>query len=138
MLMVIPKVIESKLLKNTVPQSLKQQMVSRSLILNAKELGTIEDCSGFIWGIYTEAGFPYEYKDAKLFPTSKHFTRVSNPQIGDVGICNNHMFIYGATKQSGSYYNAWSAPSDGGMIWGKIRYQNICKTPPTWYRYLKI
>jgi len=51
------------------------------------------DCSGAVWGIYGEAGFPYPYSPSAGFPGVPNFQPAPGniPQPGDIGWWNGHM-----------------------------------------------
>ena len=43
-----------------------------------------QDGAKFVWFIFANSGFPYDYVPAKDLPQSPHFREVSEPQPGDV------------------------------------------------------
>ena len=101
------------------------------------------DCSGSVWGIYVEAGFPYQYSWTAIFPTSPRFKPSPNniPQVGDVAWWNGHMAIYdpNAGMVRRQLATLWSASHAGGPKFGPavIKWFNDDYGPVKWYRYDK-
>ncbi len=100
------------------------------------------DCSGSVWGIYNEAGFPYDYLNSPTFPQSPRFKPAPGniPQPGDVGLFQGHMVIYdpNAGKDCSCKGNrdAWSASRPGGRPFGPAN-SGWYNGPVQWYRYDK-
>ena len=72
------------------------------------------DCSGSVFGIYTEAGVPFPRVSSFAFADLTQFKRVpgNEPQIGDVGYWPGHLMIYdpgAGTTRKGETANGWSA-----------------------------
>jgi outer membrane protein OmpA-like peptidoglycan-associated protein len=103
------------------------------------------DCSGSVFGIYNEAGFPFQRVSSKEFPTLINFKPAPKniPQIGDVGYWPGHLMIYDAeagTTPKHEKANGWSATHPGGSSFNVARLQwfdDHYNTPVKWYRYLK-
>ena len=103
------------------------------------------DCSGSVFGIYTEAGFPFPRVSSYAFSDLVQFKKVPNnePQAGDVGFWPGHLMIYesgSGTTRKGELANGWSATHPNGLEFGVARYQwfdEHYKTGVIWYRYLK-
>ena len=101
------------------------------------------DCSGAVWLIYNEAGFPTNYNATAAFPKNPKFKPAPNntPQAGDVGWWNGHVLIYdahaGKTK-TGQIANAWSARNNKHPF-GRVptSWWSDVKGPVKWYRYDK-
>lgn len=86
------------------------------------------DCSGTTWGIYSEAGFSYEYSRADQIEKNTRFKSVKEPQIGDIGWKPGHIVIY---MGDGKFISASSTKGElviTGWWHGKIQ---------KWYRYDK-
>jgi RHS repeat-associated protein len=75
------------------------------------------DCSGSVWGIYRNAGYPYAYKASADFPSSPNFRPApdNKPQVGDVAWWNGHVAIYDPNAA-----NAEGAPKDS-VLWSARR-----------------
>jgi cell wall-associated NlpC family hydrolase len=87
------------------------------------------DCSHFVNKVY-EAGFPYEYSSTTAFPSNPHFSPVTNPQPGDVGVWSGrHMTIY---TGNGNTFGAFGAGRGAGPL-PVSRFS--FPSNPTWYRY---
>jgi cell wall-associated NlpC family hydrolase len=101
------------------------------------------DCSGSVWAIYAEAGFPYQYCWTAIFPTSPRFkpSPQNIPQVGDVAWWNGHMAIYdpNAGVVDKQVAKLWSASHPGGRDFGPTPIEWFTKKygPVTWYRYDK-
>jgi len=94
------------------------------------------DCSGAVWGIYKEAGYPYPYSPSVTFSKNPYFTPVSAPQVGDVGLYPGHMAIYDPNASKGM--DVWSASRPGGRAFGPRKSSWYLKLGPVqWYRYNK-
>lgn len=53
------------------------------------------DCSGLVWLVYNEAGYPYEYAKVSSFVQKEEFGKINDlPRPGDVIIYPGHMGIY--------------------------------------------
>jgi hypothetical protein len=95
------------------------------------------DCSGSVWGVYNQAGFPFNYSNSVYFPTNPRFVPVPpNTQPGpmDVGLYPGHMVIY--DPNAGPNRNVWSASHPGGRVFGPGNsswYLNL--GPVQWFRY---
>ena len=65
--------------------------------------GVGADCSGSVYGIYNNAGFPTDYYMAKDFPLNPNFELVEDgvPQPGDVAVWKGHLAIYDPNAQYG-------------------------------------
>jgi hypothetical protein len=51
----------------------------------------LSDCSHFVHGLYTRAGFPYQYApSADLYAGIDQFQRVASPQPGDLAVWRGH------------------------------------------------
>jgi hypothetical protein len=51
----------------------------------------LSDCSHFVHGLYTRAGFPYQYApSADLYAGIDEFQRVASPQPGDLAVWRGH------------------------------------------------
>jgi hypothetical protein len=51
----------------------------------------LSDCSHFVHGLYTRAGFPYQYApSADLYAGIDAFQRVASPQPGDLAVWRGH------------------------------------------------
>ncbi|WMJ08683.1 RHS repeat-associated core domain-containing protein [Nitrosomonas sp. sh817] len=96
------------------------------------------DCSGSIWKIYEEAGYPYEYSNSKMFPDNPRFKPAPNnkPQPGDVGQWNGHVLIF--DPKADARYDSWSARRPGVPFGAaQIIWWEKSMRPVTWYRYDK-
>lgn len=60
------------------------------------------DNAMFVWFIYKQSRFDFDYLPAKQFPTSKHFTIAPNnePQAGDVAWTSKFMGIFAPAKKT--------------------------------------
>ena len=100
------------------------------------------DCSGSVWGIYKDAGFPYGYSPSSLFSKNSRFKSVNDPQAGDIGLFPGHMVIYdpNAAKKcscgAGSDSDVWSASRPGGNPFGPGN-SDWYRGTVQWYRYDK-
>lgn len=69
-----------------------------------------EDADGarFVWFIFGQSGFSYEYLPAERFPTSKNFRPAPNnkPQAGDVAWWKEYVAIYAGDE----------APEDADLL----------------------
>lgn len=99
------------------------------------------DCSGAVWLIYNEAGFPTDYKTSGNFPKNPKFKPAPNntPQSGDVGWWKGHVLIYDGNAgklKSGQMANAWSARNNKHPF-GPVptKWWSDEKGPVKWYRY---
>jgi hypothetical protein len=74
------------------------------------------DGAQFVWFIYQQSGFPYDYLPAKQFPTSKRFRPSPDniPQPGDVAWWKEFMAIY-AGKDAPETSNLMTAPRAVGL-----------------------
>ena len=102
------------------------------------------DCSGSTFWIYTEAGFPYEYKRSAEFPDyaikSGLFRKLGKDegmQEGDILSWKGHMAIYSSFNHSGSGFNMWTAHREGGDPYGPANYHKWQLGNPTVFRYKK-
>jgi len=101
------------------------------------------DCSGAVWLIYNEAGYPTNYSSSRAFPSNPNFRKVPDniPQQGDVGQWNGHVLIYDKnanTIGAGKRENALSARNNKypfGPV--NVSWWTKNKGPVTWYRYYK-
>jgi RHS repeat-associated protein len=92
------------------------------------------DCSGSVWGIYGEAGLPYDYTPASGFPKNPRFVPVppgEEPQPGDVGWYPGHVVVY--DPNAGQDRDVWSASHTGGPAFGPGNSSWYGKVK--WYRY---
>ncbi len=97
------------------------------------------DCSGSVWKIYQNAGFPFERASSHDFPTTNvpgFFRPVPGniPQKGDVGRWPGHLLIYDPDAPGEN--DAWSARRPGRTFqavpvdwWG---WEGV-----HWYRYIE-
>ena len=75
------------------------------------------DCSGAVCGIYRETGFDLDRITTATLPNSPYFTPVvGDPQVGDVGVLNGHMFIY--DPNAAENRDLWAASHPGGRDFG--------------------
>jgi RHS repeat-associated protein len=99
------------------------------------------DCSGSIWGIYKDAGFPYDYVQTSDFPNSPRFEPAPGniPQPGDVGLFKGHVVLYAAFGP----FDLWSAHEPGKPFSSALleRYEKYFlkknQSKVQWYRYNK-
>jgi len=99
---------------------------------NSNRSGT--DCSGLVWNVYNEVGYPYDYLNTESFRNeslNKKFKPQTSPQEGDVALWSGHMGIYSGgiiiSARSGLGKVAW-----GLMKWFNERYKFM-----GFYRYDK-
>jgi cell wall-associated NlpC family hydrolase len=79
------------------------------------EMGKEADCSGSVWKIYCNAGYPYDYTTSTAFDTysqrpNSPFRKLSGgeaPQRGDVVLYQGHMSVYAGHSM------VWSAHKTG-------------------------
>ncbi len=103
------------------------------------------DCSGSVFGIYRDAGFPFPRVGSYDFPSLKNFQLAPDniPQAGDVGYWPGHLMIYDSEAGLTSKHeqaNGWSASHPGGTPFNTARFQwfdDHYQTQVRWYRYLK-
>jgi hypothetical protein len=88
-----------------------------------------QDGAKYVWFIYSNAGFNYDYVPAKGIPTSKHFKEVTEPQKGDVAWWSKYVAIVDLNNdQLVSYLTAENERSLDDMA---FRYGK-----PHYYRYV--
>lgn len=104
------------------------------------------DCSGAVWGIYQNAGFPYKYANSYALPMSPNFRPAPGniPQVGDIGQMGfgnrdnwkGHLLIY--DPDAGKGYDSWSAHHPGGAPFGpaSVKWFTDKWGPVVWYRYV--
>jgi RHS repeat-associated protein len=94
------------------------------------------DCSGSVSSIYKQAGIDIGRLTTAGFKTSPLFKPVGSGnslQIGDVGVYDGHVVIYGGSDTGTTGRDVWSASHTGGPAFGPANsswYGN-----PTWYRF---
>jgi len=69
------------------------------------------DCSHFVHNAYEQAGFPYDYVSShELYIGNTNFTRVHQPQAGDLVVWRGHVGIVVAPKEHSFYSSVRSGP----------------------------
>jgi outer membrane protein OmpA-like peptidoglycan-associated protein len=103
------------------------------------------DCSGSVFGIYSEAGYAFPRVSSYDFPNLAQFRPAPEnmPQSGDVGYWPGHLMIFdhdaGITPK-GEQANGWSATHPDGKPFGVARHQwfdEHYNTQVVWYRFFK-
>lgn len=90
------------------------------------------DCSHSTHEIFKEAGFGYRYSPSSSFANNPQFSRVVGaPQVGDVGLYNDHMAIF--DPNAGNGMNVWTARRTGGPAYGAAL--SSWFGTPRWFRY---
>lgn len=89
------------------------------------------DGARFVWFVYNQTGFPFDYVPAKALPTSKNFQPApeNKPQVGDVAWWKEFVAIY-AGDDAPRDANIVTAPKKVGLRELEKRYG-----PVMWYRY---
>jgi RHS repeat-associated protein len=94
------------------------------------------DCSGSVSSIYNQAGIDIGRLTTSDFKASSQFEPIvsgNSLQIGDVGVYDGHIVIYGGSDTGTNGRDVWSASHTGGPAFGPANstwYGN-----PAWYRY---
>lgn len=97
------------------------------------------DCSGSVWSIYNEAGYPYPYQNTSGFGSLKEFRTLPSGaelRVGDVVHYGGHMAVYAGKGSSGSDM-VWSARGNRenpGKPFMKTEMMEFGK-PQKFYRY---
>ena len=84
-----------------------------------------QDGAKFVWFIFGESGFKYDYVPAKNLPNSPSFRQVSVPQPGDVAWWPSYVAI--VNLQNGKLYSYLTAesertPDEVEFLYGKPRF----------------
>ena len=103
--------------------------------------GKNADCSGSVWGIYNNAGFPYNYSPTKDFAKNPKFRKINRNEAlpGDVVLWDKkHMSIYDPNASiNGKRGNLWTAHHRNVKYGvGNLSSYNIKEFgKPVFYRY---
>lgn len=96
------------------------------------------DCSHFVQGLYSQAGFPYEYaSSSELYVGVGEFQRVTSPQPGDLAVWRGHVGIVVSPLQHSFFSLLRSGPgvdSYDAPYWkqrGRPRFFRYVKTAPS-------
>jgi len=119
------------------------------------------DCSGTTWRIYTNAGFPYEYRNTATFAAYaekeqkfRELDAADPRQEGDILLWSDHMAIYCTfasdvensftdrvnpkTQKHWSQKNdMWTATKPGGLPYEPAKAEYFKPTAPRVFRYQK-
>ena len=89
------------------------------------------DGARYVWYVYDQTGFPFDYVPAKALPASKNFRPAPNnkPRVGDVAWWKDYVAIY-AGDDAPRDSNIRTAQGSVGLGELEKRYG-----PVKWYRY---
>ena len=96
------------------------------------------DCSGAVWAIYKEAGFPYRYRWSAEGMDSLCFQKATgSPEVGDVGWWQGHVAMYGGKDEKGRdmVYSARGSSDDKLFGLWPLKWFEDAKGKTTWYYY---
>jgi len=115
------------------PLTLDEGLAVIGAALDSRHHLSRADCSHFVHGLYSRAGFPYAYAPSSdLYAGVDEFRRVTNPQPGDLAVWRGHTGIVVNPAQHSFFSLLRSGPgiaSYESSYWRK-------KGHPRFYRYV--
>lgn len=115
------------------PLSLDEGLAIIGAALDSRHHPSRADCSHFVHGLYSRAGFPYAYAPSSdLYAGVDEFRRVATPQPGDLAVWPGHAGIVINPAQHSFFSLLRSGPSVASYdsrYWRK-------KGHPRFYRYV--